>query len=113
MDRTTETITVDEETVLGIQLMDTERQVLDDVCSDLLSKHMHDADGSFMASPVLARVREEASMALARWERAKDAMAEKYIPEGKRALVQGWNLDYATCELMLVLKPAASARLGG
>ena len=101
--QTIEIIKVDEDVVIDIQLKDNECQVLDDVYSDLINKHIGDTDDSFMDAPVVIRARKDASKARIEWERAKNDMVQKYIPKEKQPLVRNWNLDYGTCELTIVL----------
>ena len=97
----TEVIMVDEDVVTDIQLKDNERQVLNDVYSNLINQHIGDTNDSFMDAPVVTRARKDAAKASVAWERAKNDMVQKFIPADKQKIVRNWNLDYATCELTL------------
>ncbi len=96
-------IKVDEEVVADIQAKDISAKTAEDIIAKMIDQHQLDTDTSFMKSPVFREYQKEATAKRLEWERAKDAMALKFIPEKLSDKVKSWNLNYGTNELTLTL----------
>ena len=104
-------IIVDEDIASGIQEKDFARQTAQDVLANLVQMHQQDTDASFIMSPVYGALEKKASDARMAWEKAKEDMVARFIPEEVQPHVANWNLDYGSCELSLVIQGLSDGQL--
>lgn len=96
-------ILVDEEVVADIQLKQMEYETRAAIVKEFLTEHQLDTDDRALTSPVFTRFQKDMTKARLEWERAKDQMALKLIPDNIKDKVKNWNLNYGTNELTLTI----------
>ena len=69
----------------------------------LLDMHKLDSDSSVMDGVMFRAYEKEVAEKRLAFEKAKDAMASKYIPADIKNKVKEWSLNYYTNELSLIV----------
>lgn len=96
-------VLVDEEVVADIQLKQMEYETRAAIVREFLTEHQLDTDDRALTSPVFTRFQKDTAKSRLVWERAKDQMALKFIPDNLKDKVKNWNLNYGTNELTLTV----------
>lgn len=98
---TTKTIQIPEDVVDAIQYQDSKQQAINNIVAKLIDTHSTDSDDSFMNSPVFRNYNNMAADEMMKFDKLKNDMALKYIPEDDFKAAKRWTLDYGTGNLIL------------
>lgn len=97
---------VDEEIVNDLQLKDCKVAAMQAVLTNFLEMHLLDSNTDAIESPIIKEFQNKVLAAKIDFEKAKDAMLHKVLPDDIRERVVNWSLSYFDCELSCVIKYA-------